>query len=75
MLLHKDKFVTKWVVAIKTRMAGICEEGFVIPMIVLFYNDAATDEILESKRKMRLELAAIQQRSHMMMRLPFLSTN
>jgi hypothetical protein len=52
-------------------MAGICEEGFVIPMIVLFYNDAATDEILESKRKMRLELAAIQQRSHMMMRLPW----
>ena len=73
MLLHRDKFVTKWVTGIKSRMAGMCEDGFVIPMIALFYNDAATDDILESKRSMRLELEAIKQRTRMRMRLPWYS--
>jgi hypothetical protein len=63
MLMHQDKFVTKWVAAIKSRMAGMCEDGFVVPMIALFYNDAATSDILASKRRTRLELAAIDQRS------------
>ena len=70
MLMHKDKFVTKWVAEIKARMTGMCEDGFVIPMIALFYNDAATADIMECKRKMRLELAAIEQRHGMLARLP-----
>ncbi len=59
--MHKDKFVTKWVAGIKARMSGLCEDGFVVPLIALFYNDAATADILASKRTMRLELAAIEQ--------------
>ena len=70
MLMHQDKFVTKWVAEIKARMTGMCEDGFVIPMIALFYNDAATADIMECKRKMRLELAAIEQRHGMLARLP-----
>jgi hypothetical protein len=62
MLMHKDKFVTKWVTGIKSRMAGMCEDGFVVPLIVLFYNDAATGDILECKRRTRLDLAAIERK-------------
>ena len=73
MLIHKDKFVTKWVTGIKSRMAGMCEDGFVVPLIALFYNDAATADILESKRRTRLELAAIEQRSQALARVPWYS--
>jgi hypothetical protein len=62
MLMHKDEFVTKWMTGIKSRMAGMCEDGFVVPLIVLFYNDAATGDILECKRRTRLELAAIERK-------------
>ena len=72
MLMHQDKFVTKWVVAIKLRMADMCEDGFVVPMIALFYNDAATSDILASKRRTRLELTAIEQRP-VKLRLPWYS--
>ena len=73
MLIHKDKFVTKWVTGIKSRMAGMCEDGFVVPLIALFYNDAATADILESKRRTQLELAAIEQRSQTLVRVPWYS--
>ena len=73
MLIHKDKFVTKWVTGIKSRMAGMCEDGFVVPLIALFYNDAATADILESKRRTRLQLAAIEQRSQALARVPWYS--
>lgn len=71
MLMHKSEFVAKWVPGIKSRMAGMCEDGFAIPMIALFYNDAATSDILVSKRKKRLELAAVEKRSQTMMRVPW----
>lgn len=48
-------------------------DGFVVPLIALFYNDAATSAILESKRKMRLELAAIECRSYLVKCLPWYS--
>jgi hypothetical protein len=73
MLIHKDKFVTKWVTGIKSRMAGMCEDGFVVPLIALFYSDAATADILESKRRTRLELAGIDQRSQALARVPWYS--
>lgn len=44
----------------------MCKEGFVLNLIALFYNDAATEDILESKRKLRLELAAIDHRSRLL---------
>ena len=69
--MHQDKFVTKWVSGIKMQMAGICEDGFVIPMIALFYNDAATIDILESKRTMRLEIAAIEKCSKLLAQVPW----
>jgi hypothetical protein len=47
-------------------MLGFCEDGFVIPMVALFYNDAATADILESKRRVRLQLADIKQRSQIL---------
>ena len=71
--MHQDKFVTKWASGIMLQMAGMCEDGFVIPMIALFYNDAATNDILESKRKMRLEIATIEQRSQLPAQLPWYS--
>ena len=73
MLIHKDEFVTKWVTGIKTHLAGMCEDGFVVPMIALFYNDASTNDILESKRRTRLQLAAIDQQSQAIAQLPWYS--
>ena len=73
MLIHNEKFVTKWVTGIKSRMAGMCEDGFVVPLIALFYNDAATADILESKRRTRLKLADIEQRLHPLARVPWYS--
>jgi hypothetical protein len=55
MRLHKDVFVTKWVVSITTRMKGMCEEGFIIPIIAMFYNDAASVDILRNKKNMRIQ--------------------
>jgi hypothetical protein len=71
MLMYQDKFVSKWVSTIHNRMKGMCEESFVVPMIALFYNDAATSDILESKQKMRLALNAIERRAQAIMRLPW----
>ncbi len=42
-------------------------------IIALFYNDAATQEILESKRTLRLERVAIEHYSHMLARTPWYS--
>ncbi len=69
--MYKDKFVNKWVTGIKSQMSGMCEENFVVPVIALFYNDAATSVILNSKRKMRMELAAIEQRHQAAARVPW----
>jgi hypothetical protein len=69
--MYKDKFVNKWVTGIKSQMSGMCEENFVVPVIALFYNDAATSAILNSKRKMRIELAAIEQRHQTAKRVPW----
>ena len=71
MLMYKDKFVNKWVTGIKSQMSGMCEENFVVPVIALFYNDAATSIILNSKRKLRMELAAIEQRHQAAARVPW----
>ena len=71
MLMYKDKFVNKWVTGIKSQMSGMCEENFVVPVIALFYNDAATSVILNSKRNMRMELAAIEQRHQAAQRVPW----
>ena len=69
--MYKDKFVNKWVTGIKSQISGMCEENFVVPVIALFYNDAATSVILNSKRKMRIELAAIEQRHQTAKRVPW----
>jgi len=69
--MYKDKFVNKWVTGIKSQISGMCEENFVVPVIALFYNDAATSAILNSKRKMRIELAAIEQRHQTAKRVPW----
>ncbi len=52
MRLHKDVFVTKWVVSITARMAGMCEEGFVIPIIVMFQNEVSSADIINRKLSM-----------------------
>ena len=69
--MHQSVFITQWVVGIKSRMASMCEEGFVTSIITLFYNDAASENILESKRKLRLERAAIQQQHQMLTLIPW----
>jgi hypothetical protein len=71
--MYKDKFVSKWVTGIKSQMSGMCEENFVVPVIALFYNDAATRDILESKRKSRLKFADIEKRIQAVKRLPWYS--
>ncbi len=42
-------------------------------IIALFYNDAASEDILKSKHKLRLDRAAIEQQSHMLARIPWYS--
>jgi hypothetical protein len=69
--MHKSHFISQWVVAIKNRMASMCEDGFVLSVITLFYNDVATDCILEWKRNTRLELAAIEKRSQDLAHIPW----
>jgi len=54
MLLHKDMFVTKWVVSIMTFMGDVCEEGFLIPIHALFYSEHASSDILKRKRELRI---------------------
>jgi hypothetical protein len=71
MLVYSDKFMSKWVVEIKKKMVGMCEESFVIPTIVLFYNDVATVNILKLKSKMRMDLGAIEERSRLLANLPW----
>jgi hypothetical protein len=73
MLMHNNPFITKWMVGIKMRMASMCKEGFVMTIITLMYNDAATDDILESKRKFRLARVDIEQQSQMLTQIPWYS--
>ncbi len=54
MLMHKDTFVTKWVVSIMTSMGDVCEEGFFIPMHALFYSEYPSSDILTRKRALRI---------------------
>jgi hypothetical protein len=71
MLLYKDEFIAKWMAEMQSRAAGFCEEGFVVPLIVLFYNDTASQNVLDSKRKMRIELAAIEKRHQTVKNVPW----
>jgi hypothetical protein len=54
MLMHKDIFVTKWVVSIMESMGDMCLEGFVIPIHALFYSEYPSSDILTRKRNLRL---------------------
>jgi hypothetical protein len=71
--MYNDKFITKWVSGINAEMAGMCVEDFGIPLIALFYNDAATGDILASRCKMKMELNAIDERSQSLRRLTWLA--
>jgi hypothetical protein len=73
MFMHQNEFITSWMVGIKTRMASMCEEGYVMTIIALFYNDAASADIMESKRKLQLERTAFDHHSHMLARIPWYS--
>lgn len=75
MMMHKDTFVTKWVVSITNRMVGMCEEGFAVPIIALFYNDAATADIITSKRDQRLMQAAFAKQAQQIAQLPWYSVS
>jgi hypothetical protein len=54
MLMHKDTFVSKWVVSITTFMGDVCEEGFFIPMHALFFSECPSSDILTRKRLLRI---------------------
>jgi hypothetical protein len=71
MLMHKDKFASKWVTGVKMHMASMCEDGFVLPFIALFYNDTSTSDILRSKRTERLKRAAVEQRFQTLAHMPW----
>jgi hypothetical protein len=71
MLMHRSEYLSKWTIGILTRMDRMCKEGFVLSVISLFCNDASTTAILEAKRKMRLDLAAIEQRFAIVQCLPW----
>jgi hypothetical protein len=73
MMMHKDAFVTKWVVSITTQMVGMCEEAFMMPIIALFYNDAASADILKCKRASRIQLAFFTDQAQSLKRLPWYS--
>jgi hypothetical protein len=73
MLMHKDTFVTKWVVSITTQMVGMCEEGFMIPIIALFYNNVSTADILKCKRESRMKSASFTQQAQRLKQLPWYS--
>ncbi len=51
----------------------MCEDGPAMTIITLLYNDAATNDILESKRASRIALAAIQRESQSIERVPWYS--
>ncbi len=71
--MHKDTYITKWVVSITTRMVGMCEEGFVIPVITMFYNDAATSDILKCKRDAQMQLASFTEQLQQLKQLRWYS--
>ena len=53
MLMHKDQFITKWIVGITTCLGDACEEGFALPIHLLFYSEVASSKILQCKRNLR----------------------
>ncbi len=52
--MYKDSHVTKWVVGILSSMGSVCQEGFLIPIYVLFYSEVASYDILTRKRNIRM---------------------
>ena len=52
--MHKDMFVTKWIVSIMSLMGDVCKDGFLIPIHVMFYSEHASYDILKSKRELRI---------------------
>jgi hypothetical protein len=52
--MHKDKFVSNWVVSITTLMGDACQEGFLIPLVALFYSEHSSRDILKRKRDSRV---------------------
>lgn len=73
MRLHKDAFVTKWVVSLTARMAGMCKEGFVIPIITMFQNETASVEIINQKLEMQTQLEYFNMRAASLKRLSWFS--
>ena len=54
MLIYKDAHVTKWAVSIMVSMGNICEEGFLIPVYLMFFCKTASYDILNRKRDLRI---------------------
>jgi hypothetical protein len=52
-------------------MAGMCEESFMVPIITMFFNDAATFEILDCKRSERISRASFLEQQDSIKRLPW----
>ncbi len=52
--MHKDQFVTKWIVGITAFLGDACEEGFALPVYLLFYSEVASSSILMCKRNLRV---------------------
>lgn len=57
MLMYKDVHVTKWVVSIKTSLENICQEGFLIPIYVMFFCEISSYNIIDCKRNIRIRQA------------------
>ena len=62
MRMHKDRFVTKWVVAVLTSLGDACRETYTLPLIVMFINKEASTDILTRKRALQATMDSIERR-------------
>ena len=56
LLMHKVLFLKSWILGISARLGAAGTEGSYIPLVAAAFNKVASADILELKRKMRLEL-------------------
>jgi hypothetical protein len=52
--MYNDAHVTKWAMSIKASMGNVVEEGFLIPVYVMFFCETASYDILSRKRDLRI---------------------
>jgi hypothetical protein len=61
LVMYKTVYAKSWILDISSRLGAACTEGAYIPLVATLYNKVASRDILNLKRKLRIQLTEYAQ--------------